>query len=190
MKLVVGLGNPGRRYRGTRHNAGWMAVERLAENCGARPETASADGALARCGELWLFKPLAYMNRSGPPVARLLEKKGVAPSEMLVVLDDLNLPLGTLRLRTSGSSGGHNGLESVIRAVGTEDFPRLRLGIGPCPAARDMREFVLSPFADEEWDVVEAMTDRAEDALLCWSRHGVETAMNRHNRKVDKEPAS
>jgi len=192
VRVVAGLGNPGPEYRDTRHNAGWMAVGEIARRCvpQARDQDYGGNGALARCGQVLLFRPLGYMNRSGPPVARLLKLYDVAPHELLVILDDADLPLGQLRLRRDGSSGRHKGLESLIGALQTEQFPRLRMGIGPCPEGIALRDFVLSPFGEREGAAVEEMIDRAADAALLWSREGIDAAMTRYNRKLDNESSS
>ncbi|KPK57513.1 MAG: hypothetical protein AMK73_10075 [Planctomycetes bacterium SM23_32] len=181
MKIIAGLGNPGRRYRDTRHNAGWMALDKAAGLCGVRSEKDRGDCILAVCGEVCLFRPLRYMNRSGPPLARLVRESGSSPAELLVLVDDMDLPLGRVRLRAGGSSGGHKGLMSVALALETDAFPRLRMGIGPRPGHLDGQEFVLSPFGPDEWEAVEQMTDRAARAALCWAEEGIEPAMNRFN---------
>jgi PTH1 family peptidyl-tRNA hydrolase len=185
VRIIVGLGNPGPDYADTRHNAGWMALEELAGRLGRVREEFRGDGMLGRAREALLFKPLLFMNRSGPPVARLMRETGAALEDLLVIVDDLNLPLGALRLRPGGSSGGHNGLASLAEALGSEQFARLRLGIGPRPGDVDARDFVLSPFEDAEWDAVDDMADRAASAALCWLRDGVEEAMNRFNRGAE-----
>lgn len=186
VKIIAGLGNPGRKYSDTRHNTGWMALERLAAQCGGTEEECCGGLVIRRRG-LWLFKPLSYVNLSGPPVARLCEESGVSLEDLLILADDLNLGLGAVRLRPGGSSGGHRGLASLIEALGTEEFPRLRMGIGPCPPEADAREFVLSGFAPEEWDVVENMTGEAARAAVLWAREGIQTAMNQFNRKLRDE---
>jgi len=185
VSIVVGLGNPGPDYAQTRHNVGWMALEKVAARRGPVREEFRGDGALGRARGLLLFKPLLYMNRSGPPVARLLRETGAEVDELLVLADDLNLPLGSIRIRAGGSSGGHNGLGSLIEALGTEQFPRLRMGIGPRPGRTDARDFVLSAFADSEWDAVEEMTERAAEAVECWLDEGLQEAMSRFNRRSE-----
>ena len=185
MKVVAGLGNPGPQYRHTRHNAGWMALDELAALCGVGKEKDVPGGVAARCGELWLLKPLRYMNLCGPPVAEFCRKVGVGLSDLLVVVDDLNLALGTLRLRPRGSSGGHNGLESLVAALGTDEFPRLRLGIGPVPEGVPWREFVLSEFRPEEREPAARMAALAARAVRCWADGGIEAAMNRFNAALE-----
>jgi len=181
VRIIAGLGNPGAAYKRTRHNAGWMALDKIADRLGPGTEALRCGGIVGERGELCLFKPLSYMNLCGPPVAWLCGDYGVALADLLVLVDDLNLPLGRIRLRPGGSSGGHNGLESLIEALGTEEFPRLRMGTGPCPPGVEGRAFVLSPFAPEELDAVERMTDLAAEAALCWTRDGIEAAMSRFN---------
>jgi len=183
VRIIVGLGNPGREYRYARHNAGWMALDALVRRSDAGREDFRTGGVAVRAGDLLLFRPLRYMNRSGQPVADILRAEQVPLAHVLVMLDDVNLPLGVVRLRARGSSGGHNGLASVIEALGTDEFPRLRMGIGPCPFDRVLRDFVLSPFEDDEWDAVDDMVDRAAEAAVCWVRQGITAAMDEFNRK-------
>jgi PTH1 family peptidyl-tRNA hydrolase len=182
VKIVAALGNPGPEYADTRHNIGWMAVDELAERRSVSAEEQRCGGLAARCGQLLLFKPLSYMNRSGSPVAKLLAAEGAGPEDMIVLVDDVNLPLGTVRLRASGSSGGHNGLESIEEALGTREYARLRLGVGPCPRQRDLAQFVLDSFEDDEWPAVDHMCDVAVDAVLVWARRGADPAMEMFNR--------
>ncbi len=185
MRLVVGLGNPGDRYRRTRHNLGFMVVDALASRGGAdrgREEhgawvvEASVGGA-----EALLVKPLSFMNRSGGPVASLLAARGAEPSELVVVLDDVALELGVLRIRQRGSHGGHNGLRSIIEALDTEDFPRVRLGILKGEPPEDLAAFVLSDFPAEDVLVVQEMVGYAAEAVECLVREGTVVAMSRYN---------
>jgi PTH1 family peptidyl-tRNA hydrolase len=185
VRIIAGLGNPGRKYLDTRHNIGWMVLDRLAEEHPRCGEESRCGGLLTRCGDVILFKPLGFMNRSGPPVAQLWREVGIDLQDVLIVLDDLNLPLGSVRLRPRGSGGNHRGLESVIGAFGREDIPRLRLGIGPSPSAGQWREFVLTPFAEQEAPEVERMTDAGARAAWMWANEGVDAAMNEFNRKVE-----
>jgi len=190
VKIIAGLGNPGPRYSGTRHNAGWMALDKVRRKSRARAERCRAKGSLARSGDLILFKPLGYMNRSGPPIARLLDREGAGSADLLVLVDDVNLSLGTLRLRAGGSGGGHKGLASVRQALGTDRFARLRMGIGPCPPALELTDYVLSPFHRDQWETVRRMTARAASAALCWATEGLEAAMNRFNGPLENGPVS
>jgi PTH1 family peptidyl-tRNA hydrolase len=182
---VVGLGNPGREYARTRHNIGFRVVDALAGE-GKRFEKKGFYlllGTRIAGRKVLLVKPVTYMNRSGDAVAALIREYGLEPSKVLVVADDANLPLGTLRVRKRGSDGGQKGLASIIRETGTEEFPRLRLGIGTPKDDRDLADFVLDPFDGEEIPVVGALI---ESALLCvrtWITGGVERAMERHNRR-------
>ena len=189
MRIVVGLGNPGRKYRHTRHNVGWMALDELAAMCGVRRDEDAPGGVLARCGETWLFRPLSYMNVCGPSVASLMRWAGADLADLLVVVDDLNLPLGALRLRPRGSSGGHNGLESLIAALGTDEFARLRLGIGPVPEGVPWRDFVLGEFVPEERAAAEELSRQAAHAARCWADRGIQEAMNKYNATVRGEPS-
>lgn len=185
MRLVVGLGNPGERYRRTRHNVGFMVVDALAARCRAgkgREEHAAwvADGLLGGKPAL-LAKPLSFMNRSGGPVSSLLAAYHAEPKDLVVVLDDVALELGTLRIRERGSHGGHNGLRSIVEALGTEDFPRVRVGIRKGELPEDLAEYVLSDFPAEEVLVVQEVVGQAADAAECLAREGAATAMNRFN---------
>ncbi|MCS6770555.1 MAG: aminoacyl-tRNA hydrolase [Kiritimatiellae bacterium] len=185
MKLIVGLGNPGREYEGTRHNVGFDVVDELARRLGLsfrkswRFTGELAEGMLEGCA-LLLFKPSTFMNRSGEAVAPLVRKKGIAPADLIVAVDDVDLPLGRLRLRKSGGAGGHNGLKSLIAHLGTEAFPRVRIGIGR-DAERDTVEHVLGRFGSTERPVIEEAIRRAADAIAVALREGWDQAMNRFN---------
>lgn len=185
VRTLLGLGNPGRRYARTRHNLGFRVADAVAERLGGRFAHSGYGCRFALCdldgSPLLLAKPTTYMNRSGEAARSLLVGLGVEPRSMLVVCDDVDLPLGRIRIRGSGGPGTHNGLRSVVDLLGTQDFPRLRLGIGVKEAPEDLAEFVLSPFEPEEVPVVEEMVKRASEAALCFFREGLETAMNRFN---------
>jgi peptidyl-tRNA hydrolase, PTH1 family len=185
MRLVAGLGNPGERYRRTRHNVGFMVVDVLADRHGARNPRVESDAWVAEIKvadeDVLLVKPLTFMNRSGAAVAPLLEARGLPPEALVAVVDDVALELGTLRVRERGSHGGHNGLRSISDIVGTDEYPRLRVGIGRGEAPVDLAEFVLSDFADEEVLVVQEIVGLAADALECLIREGASSAMNRYN---------
>ena len=179
-RLVVGLGNPGREYADTRHNVGFLLVDRLAarDRAGWRHERRwQAD--VARVGALHLCKPLTYMNLSGQSVRAVADFYKIAPGEVLIVLDDFALPLGKLRFRPSGSSGGHNGLQSVIEHLGTPAVPRLRIGIGSATAGTV--DHVLGRFALEEREPLEQSLERAEEAVNFAQSRGLEAAMNNYN---------
>lgn len=187
MKLIVGLGNPGRRYRGTRHNVGWEVIARLAGRAAIR---VNEDEGFAEVGRgtiggrrVLLARPFTYMNVSGEAVRDLRRRHRLRPEDILVVVDDIDLPLGRLRLRAGGSAGGHNGLRSVIEALGTTEFPRLRVGIGRPPEGTDPAEFVLTRFTSEEAPVAQASIERAADAVELAITEGLTAAMNRFNAR-------
>jgi len=187
--VIAGLGNPGRDYEGSRHNVGFLVVAGLADGCGIRLSAGRGDfmsgsGRIAGA-QVRLVLPLTYMNRSGHALERVVEETGVANDRILVVCDDVNLPLGQLRLRGSGSAGGHNGLSSVIERLGTEDFARLRVGVGRPQGREELVDFVLDRFAASEQELVEEMTVRAIDAVNVLLRDGIGAAMTAFNRKLD-----
>ena len=192
MKLVVGLGNPGRRYAATRHNVGFRIVECFARERGIRIGAERFDGRFGSGSvrgpggttvEVGVFEPLTYMNRSGAAVCAAVEELPVEDSaaDLLVVLDDVDLPLGRLRLRPSGGGGGHRGLDDVIASLGHDDFARLRFGIARPPEALDTADYVLAPFSDEEEATVAARVGDAAEAVLSVLRDGIAAAMNRYN---------
>ena len=198
MKLVVGLGNPGPRYRHTRHNAGFRVLDAVAARAGAGPAESRfagryAEGMLA--GErVGLLAPETFMNRSGEALALALAAlPSVEPAaDLLVVLDDADLPLGRLRLRARGSSGGHNGLADVLERLATDAVPRLRFGIGRPEEPRDTVDYVLEPFAPAEEVLLAEALPRAADAVACFVAEGSAAAMNRFNGPwpVDRAPPS
>lgn len=185
MKLVVGLGNPGPKYEKTRHNVGFHVLSEVARKCGAgRPKTKfRGEFAEAFVGpqKTMLLCPHTYMNKSGSSVQLALSFYDLSEADLLVVCDDFNLPLAKLRFRAQGSAGGQKGLADIIRCQGTEQFARLRLGIGPPPANWDVADYVLSKFGKEETAEVELATRRAADAVFDWVRHGTEYCMNLYN---------
>jgi PTH1 family peptidyl-tRNA hydrolase len=189
--LIAGLGNPGKRYERTRHNVGFMVVDELAKRL-------KGDGKLRRfeaeiterstkVGRLILLKPQTFMNSSGNAVAPAVRWYKVPWDHVLVVYDDLDLPFGRIRLRPSGSSGGHNGMESIIKSLGTEDFPRLRLGIGRTGRSGTIG-YVLSRFSREEEKQLKDYVRRAADAALRWHCEGIDVAMNEFNRQSTDDP--
>jgi peptidyl-tRNA hydrolase, PTH1 family len=184
--IVVGLGNPGRRYQGTRHNIGFAVADEVARRRQAEFESGRGETLTARCGRgpdaVLVVKPLTMMNLSGEAVATVAGFYKVDPAAILVVADDVNLPLGRLRLRARGSAGGHNGFKSIIGCLGTEDFPRLRVGVGRGDPRRDLADHVLARFDDDERNEVEQAIARAADAVETFLAEGIEAAMNRHNR--------
>jgi PTH1 family peptidyl-tRNA hydrolase len=183
--LFVGLGNPGRTYEKTRHNLGFMVLDRLAERWGGRFKTGFGPydffQAKAAGDTILLVKPATFMNRSGAAVQDAVRRYEVPLSSVIVVCDDFNIPLGALRLRPKGSDGGHNGLASVVQSLGTSDFGRLRLGIGLRPGA-DVIDYVLSRFPRKEQAAVEALVEDGSDALIATAENGLDWAMNRYNR--------
>ena len=185
VQLVVGLGNPGARYDGTRHNIGFEAVTALLQDRPVRRRHFDG-GFLAETDiagrNVALLCPMGYMNRSGGPLRRVLTSEELTPREALVVCDDYALPLGTIRTRLRGSDGGHNGLASILAALGTSEIPRMRLGIGNPPAGEDPADYVLAPFAPHEAAPVEELLARAVQAIETAVGEGIETAMNRFNR--------
>jgi PTH1 family peptidyl-tRNA hydrolase len=189
MKLVVGLGNPGRRYAGTRHNVGFDVLDLLAERHRLEWEAAPAEGLIAkwRAVPALLAKPLTFMNLSGHAVGELLRFYKIDLQDSLIVVDDVNLDLGRLRARPSGSAGGHNGLKSIIAALGTEEFARLRVGVGRGDARRDLGDHVLAKFDPEERVEVAEAVGRAADAAELFVAEGIAPVMNRFNRKEDGE---
>lgn len=188
MKILMGLGNPGPRYEGTRHNVGFAIADRLVQ----RLRTTYSVGyrcvlARGRAGDttVIIVKPMTYMNRSGEIVTFLMREYGTSPDDLLVVFDDMSLPIGRLRLRAGGSSGGHNGVKSVIECLGTDAFPRLRVGIGlPSASCKNgATEHVLSRFTKSETAIVSQVEDLAVDAALTFVSDGIEAAMSMFNSK-------
>lgn len=194
MKVVIGLGNPGLAYTGTRHNVGFMVLEYLAAGTGYGPW--SEKNAVERCegqefGEkVLLVKPLAYMNLSGRPVRQVVEFYKIELPDLLVVTDDVNLPLGQIRLRGSGSAGGHNGLKDVERHLGAQDYARLRLGVGDPGGQRDLADYVLARFKPSERNEVDSMIVTAAEAVRVWLKEGLAVAMNRFNAKKKEKPGA
>jgi len=186
--LIVGLGNPGRQYETTRHNAGFMVVQQLGKQASGRWESRSHPEFASRsAGPVVLILPQTMMNASGQAVQAAATRWRVAPEEILIVCDDVNLPLGTLRLRDAGGAGGHHGLASCLDALGTEAVPRLRVGVGVEPLPRDLTEFVLAAFRPEERPVLDQALDRAVEACEWWVREGIQAAMNHANPKPQHE---
>ena len=186
IRLVAGLGNPGAEYAQTRHNIGFMVVDSLAAQFGSTWERSTKWGALiAKNDNIILIKPMTYMNLSGEPVHAVAQFHKIGPREILVALDDFALPLGRLRLRASGSSGGHNGLESILMQFGTDEIPRLRIGIGAAPSAGSV-DYVLSRFFEEERPFVTSTIDRAADAVKCAIDKGIVSAMNNFNKPEEE----
>jgi PTH1 family peptidyl-tRNA hydrolase len=183
--LITGLGNPGREYRETRHNIGFMLVDHLAQRLGVSFSRMESK-ALATKGEyqgrrLVLAKPQTYMNLSGSAVGSLMRFYKVPITNLLVAYDDVDLPLGTIRLRAEGGSAGQKGMASIIERLGTQEFPRLRLGIGRPPGRMDAAAYVLQPFKKDEIELLPVILERAVDAALVFITSGLESAMNQFN---------
>lgn len=183
-KVVVGLGNPGSKYENTRHNIGWMVLDRLADRHGASGSVKTKDAAATARGrigddELILVKPMTYMNRSGEAVRKVMARERVPMKDVLVVVDDMDLPFGKLRMKAKGSAGGHNGLRSIIGEMGTESFARLRVGIGKSKGGAVSH--VLGDFAHAEQQHLDLILDAAADAVELWTDQGPDVVANRWN---------
>jgi PTH1 family peptidyl-tRNA hydrolase len=193
LKVILGLGNPGRKYEATRHNVGWWVLDHLADvwhfegwkrDGEAMVTTATVNGTRTR-----LMKPLTYMNLSGHVLKNYLRRPFWSPAkDLLVVVDEVTLPVGKMRIRARGSAGGHNGLRSVEAAIGSQDYARLRIGVGPSEERKNvypnLADFVLAPFARDERDDIIALMPRFEGAISTWMREGTERAMNAYNRDI------
>jgi peptidyl-tRNA hydrolase, PTH1 family len=192
VKLIVGLGNPGIEYQFTPHNMGFLAVDRIAEQCGVRVSNRRCRALTGKTEiggkEVLLAKPETFMNLSGMSVRELVEKFEAEPlRDLIVIHDELDLPLGTMRVRQRGGSAGHNGLESILGALETQEFVRIRLGIAPAHAVRDGAAYVLSPFRKAQYTVVDELLDSAAEAVKVLLTEGAGKAMNRFNRRVAAE---
>lgn len=183
IRLVACLGNPGAKYRMTRHNAGFWVADILVREAGVSFSNAGLFSVALLEQDLDLIKPESFMNRSGSAVRSFLELRGYSESELLVVCDDTNLPLGTLRLRACGSDGGHNGLRDVIERLATQEFKRLRLGVGPAPEGEDLADFVLEPIRKDLEEEASLMAHRAADCVLMSIRENLEAAQAVYNGK-------
>ena len=189
MKLVVGLGNPGAKYEGTRHNVGFAAVELLAKRHGlqweAAPRGIEALVANWRAAGAMVAKPLTFMNLSGAAVVGLLQFYKIPVEDQIVIVDEVQLETGRVRIRPDGSAGGHNGLKSMIASLGTAGFPRMRIGVGRGDTRRDLADHVLARFEPEERALVDEAIGRAADAAELFVADGVPAAMNRYNKKTE-----
>ena len=192
MKIIAGLGNPGHNFQDTRHNVGFAVIQQLVERHAVEmrqrlvnPEDGRPAGVFGEyqdgAGTVRLLMPLTMMNESG----QALRAAQTTPQGLLVVCDDVNLPVGTIRLRPGGSSGGHHGLQSCLEALGTEDVSRLRIGVGTDELPRDLHEFVLSPFQRAERPAITQAITQAAEACETWAKEGMDAAMNRYNRAQD-----
>ena len=202
MKLIVGLGNPGREYVATRHNIGFEVLDAFASNLGwtgrglgefertarSKFEGLTVDGTVSLSGggseKVLLLKPMTYMNLSGRSVQAAMAFYQLTPPDVMVVLDEMALPCGKLRMRPAGSDGGHNGLKDIQRALGTPQYPRLRIGIDPPPPRVPGRDYVLGRFSEEQRKLVDPALNRAAGALVTWIDKGIETAMSQFNAEA------
>jgi PTH1 family peptidyl-tRNA hydrolase len=196
MKLVVGLGNPGSQYSGTRHNVGFEAVDALAAKLGWIGQRAEFDrlarekfnglamDGLAGAEKMLLLKPTTFMNVSGSAVQSAMAFYQLSPPDLMIVLDDLALPCGKIRLRAGGSSGGHNGLRDIERVLGTDQYPRLRLGIDAAPENIPGRDYVLGKISAQQRSLIDPAVIRATDAIVTWIEKGIESAMSLFNAGV------
>ena len=192
MKLIVGLGNPGVEYAFTPHNLGFLAVDRIANQCGVEVRNRQCRALTARAvigsETVLLAKPETFMNLSGTAVRELVERNEIRPEQDLIVIqDELDFPLGTLRIHARRSSAGHNGIESVIGALGTQDFLRIRLGVAPERTISDGMSYLLSPLRKVELEVVDTVLNAAAEAVKVILTEGPAAAMNRFNRKPEQE---
>ena len=184
--LIVGLGNPGKDYTHTRHNAGYRALDILAQRLGCKVDKSKFQGLYGQVKyadeKLFLLKPLTYMNSSGQSVLQLSAYYNIPPQRIIVLFDDISLPPGRLRVRADGSAGGHNGIKSIIAQLGSQDFPRVKIGVGAKPdASRDLADWVLSPFSAQEEKALAFSLERAADAALAIIDKGVPEAANLYN---------
>lgn len=184
--LIVGLGNPGKEYARSRHNCGFRGIDALSEKLGCKVDKAKFQGLYGQTvyngQKLYLLKPLTYMNLSGRSVLQLSAYFNIPPQRIIVLFDDISLPPGRLRVRADGSAGGHNGIKSIIAEVGSQDFPRVKIGVGGKPNPEyDLADWVLSGFSASEEKALASALDRAADAALCVIDHGVPEAANRYN---------
>jgi PTH1 family peptidyl-tRNA hydrolase len=192
MKLIVGLGNPGKKYDETRHNIGYEVIQRLAQQFASNPGRLKFEGhtqeGLVGTEKVLLLMPHTFMNLSGRSVKQAMDFFKLTPADLLLVCDDFNLPLGTLRMRPGGSDGGQKGLADTVRQLGTDQFARLRLGIGPVPEQWDAADFVLGKFGSPERKVVDEQVKRACEATQLWIEQGTLAAMNKYNGTGDRSP--
>ena len=192
MYIIAGLGNPGNKYENTRHNAGFMAIDALAESIGVRVTTkkhrALTGKGLIGSEQVLLMKPQTYMNLSGESIRDAMDFYHLEPEKLIVFCDDVNLDLGVLRIRKSGSAGGHNGLKNIILQLGSQEFQRVRIGVGKQPQEMDLIGFVLSHFTKEEAEVMKEAAEDAASAALLMLKEGTDAAMNRYNGRKETRP--
>jgi len=188
VRLVVGLGNPGFKYTKTRHNMGFLALDLLEKQCQVLGKSTQANGAVAQlqgpAGRVLLVWPQTFMNLSGQCVAKLFKKNGCTIENVLVLYDDIDLPTGRVRIRPAGGTGTHNGMKSLAECLGTTDFPRIRIGVGPCPSHMDLAQYVLQKPPPGEWEGLNAALDTAANAALAWANgQALDAVMNQYNTK-------
>ena len=186
--LIAGLGNPGKEYVKTRHNCGFRAIDLLADKLGCKIDKGKFQGLYGQVSyngkKLFLLKPQTFMNLSGRSVLQLSAYYNIPPQRIIVLFDDISLPPGRLRVRAEGSAGGHNGIKSIIAELGSQDFPRVKIGVGAKPTDdRDLADWVLSSFSVSEEKALSTALENAADAALCIIEHGVQEAANRYNGK-------
>ncbi len=188
IKAIIGLGNPGKEYRATRHNVGFLALDAFAASQGIDVRARRLKGHIGEAeiagSRIILARPQTYMNLSGLCVKAIMTHYSILPGDIMVLCDDFNLPRGSLRIRRSGSSGGQKGLSSIISEIGTDEFPRLRIGIGPMPAGEEAMNFVLGELSEMEKDELPVLLGRVRDALLLYLEKGIEIAMSTFNGRV------
>lgn len=187
MKIIVGLGNPTKEYEGTRHNVGFAAVDKIALEC-LIPMKTKKHKAICGMGmmgseKVILVKPQTYMNLSGESVGAVASYYQVDPADIIILFDDISLPVGQIRIRKKGSAGGHNGMKSIISHLGTNEFPRLKIGVGEKRPGQDLADHVLSRFPKKDLEAVEDSIDRTCDAVFAILKNGIEDAMNQYNVK-------
>lgn len=191
MILIAGLGNPGKEYENTRHNAGFLVLDMLAQKLGAdlseRKHRALCGKAVIGGQKVILLKPQTYMNSSGESIRAAADYYKVPPEDILVVYDDISLAPGQLRIRAKGSAGGHNGIKSIIAHLGTQEFPRVKVGIGEKPPRMDLADYVLGHFSSGEKKIMEEAAKEAADAICEIVNVGIEQAMNDHNRRKEEQ---
>jgi len=186
VKLISGLGNPTKKYRMTRHNVGFLAIDRIAKDLSIKLKKSFSSSLIGKGSfeseKIILLKPLTFMNLSGEAIARLAKKKRIKPEEVIVICDDINLGLGKIRIRKSGGSGGHNGLKSIIEKLGTNQFQRMRIGIGSQGAGgRDLSDYVLEEFGKREFGLIDKVLDVVSEAIKTYLAEGIDMAMTRFN---------
>jgi PTH1 family peptidyl-tRNA hydrolase len=189
MKVIAGLGNPGPRYKGTRHNVGFAVVDEISRRHGLTFESSPSEAVVAKWRDrgTLIVKPLTFMNLSGQAVGELARYFKVEPPDVLIVVDDVHLPLGRLRIRARGSAGGHNGLKSIEAHLGTDEYPRLRVGVGRESGGIEMSDHVLMRFDPDERGVIDETIGKAVDAVETFLQEGIDVVMNRYNRKDDQK---